>query len=120
MGSRETERFGRRAELVASLWLRLKGYAVLARRVRTRVGEIDLVCRRGQCLIFVEVKGRASTEAALYALRPRQQHRIAAAAQYYLKKHPRLARLDCRFDLITVDRYGLPRHVPDVWRVNGY
>lgn len=120
MGSRESERFGRQAELLASLWLRLKGYSVLARRVRTRVGEIDLVCQRGHCLVFVEVKGRVSTEQALHALRPRQQQRIAAAAQYFLKMRPRLAHLDCRFDLITVDRFGRPCHVMDVWRVNGY
>ena len=120
MGSREAERFGRRAERLAALWLMLKGYRVLARRVRNPLGEIDLVCRRGHCLVFVEVKARASTEAALFALRPRQQRRIAAAAGYFLQRHPGLAGLDCRFDLVTVGRYGRPRHVADVWRASGY
>lgn len=120
MGSRVTERFGRTAERVAAVWLSLKGYRVLARRLRNRFGEIDLVCRRGRCLVFVEVKGRRSTECALYALGPQQQRRIAAAARWYLKEQPQFAALDCRFDLVTIDRFGLPRHVTDVWRPTGY
>lgn len=120
MGSVGTERFGRRAEHVAALWLRLKGYRVLGRRIRNRFGEIDLVCRRDRCIVFVEVKARRSTDAALHALGPRQQRRIAAAAAFYLKERPGLASLDCRFDLVTIDRLGLPRHVTDVWRRIGY
>ena len=120
MGSRVTERFGRTAEQLAALWLGLKGYRVLARRLRNRFGEIDLVCRRGHCLVFVEVKGRRSTEIALHALGPQQQRRIAAAARWYLKEQPQFAELDCRFDLVTIDRFGLPRHIPDIWRPSGY
>lgn len=120
MGSRTTERFGRTAERLAAFWLGLKGYRVLARRLRNHFGEIDLVCRRGRCLVFVEVKGRRTTELALYALGPQQQRRIEAAARWYLKQQPQLAELECRFDLVTIDRFGLPRHVPDVWRPTGY
>ena len=120
MGSLGTERFGRRAERWAAFWLRLKGYRVLGRRVRNRFGEIDLVCRHDRCIVFVEVKGRSSTEAALQALGPRQQQRIAQAATLFLKERPGLAGFDCRFDLVTIDRLGLPRHVTDVWRGTGY
>ena len=120
MGSLGTERFGRRAEQLAAFWLRLKGYRVLGRRIRNRYGEIDLVCQHESCIIFVEVKGRRSTEAALHALVPRQQRRIALAATCYLKERPGLAGFDCRFDLVTIDRLGLPRHVIDVWRGTGF
>jgi putative endonuclease len=120
MGSRTTERFGRTAEQLAAFWLALKGYQVLARRLRNRFGEIDLVCQRGRCLVFVEVKGRRTTDLALHALGRQQQRRIAAAARWYLKEQPQLAELDCRFDLVTIDRFGLPRHVRDVWRPTGY
>jgi putative endonuclease len=120
MGSRTTERFGRTAEQLAAFWLALKGYQVLARRLRNRFGEIDLVCRRGRCLVFVEVKGRRTAELGLYALAPRQQQRIAAAARWYLKERPQLAELECRFDLVTIDRFGLPHHVRDIWRPSGY
>ncbi len=120
MGSLGSERFGRRAEQLAALWLRLKGYRVLGRRIRNRFGEIDLVCQHAHCIVFVEVKGRSSAEAALAALGRRQQRRIAAAAAHYLKERPRLAAFDCRFDLVTIDRLGLPRHLTDVWRPTGY
>lgn len=59
------ERRGRRAEKIAAWFLRAKGYAVLARRYKTPVGEIDLVARRGRTLAFVEVKARKEGEAAL-------------------------------------------------------
>lgn len=120
MGSLASERFGQRSERWAALWLRLKGYSIIARRVRNRYGEIDLVCRRGGCLVFVEVKGRASPTAALEALGHHQQRRIAAAAEYFLKDRPILAKLDRRFDLVTITPKGLPRHLTDVWRPKGY
>lgn len=120
MGGREAERFGRWAEWLAAFWLRLKGYRVLARRIRYHIGEIDLICRRGDCLVFVEVKARATAEAALETLRPRQQRRIAAAALRYRQKHPWLATLDYRFDLVTIGRRGLPCHIENVWQAPCY
>ena len=60
MTRRRAERGGRRAEALAALWLRLKGWTILARRVRTPVGEVDLIARRGRTIAFVEVKARAS------------------------------------------------------------
>jgi putative endonuclease len=60
MKRQSAERGGRRAESLAAWWLRLKGWRILARRVRTPVGEIDLVARRGRTIAFVEVKARAT------------------------------------------------------------
>lgn len=120
MGSLASEKFGRRAERWAALWLRLKGYRILARRVRNRYGEIDLVCRQGGCVVFVEVKGRTSPAAALESLGAQQQRRIAAAAQFFLRDRPALAKLDRRFDLVTITPKGLPRHLTDVWRPAGF
>jgi putative endonuclease len=77
------ERAGRLAEATAALLLRLKGYRVLARRFTTPVGELDLVARRGDLVLFVEVKRRQVAGTALQALLPRQQRRIARAAAYY-------------------------------------
>jgi putative endonuclease len=82
------------------------------------VGELDLVARRGELLLFVEVKRRPAAATALEALQPRQQRRIARAAAYYLQQRPRLA-ASCaavRFDLVAVSPWRLPRHVADVWR----
>jgi putative endonuclease len=96
--------------------LRLTGFRVLARRFATPVGEIDLIARRGRLLIFVEVKRRADLAAAGEALQPRQQQRIARAAEVFLQRRPALRGLECRFDVVAVAPWRWPRHVQDVWR----
>ena len=59
---------GRRAELWASLWLRLKGFGIIAKRHRNAAGEIDLIAIRGDLLIFAEVKARSTKDAAIDAV----------------------------------------------------
>jgi putative endonuclease len=103
------ERAGRFAETVAAWLLRLRRYA-------TPLGEIDLVARRGDLLIFVEVKQRPRAAEALASLLPRQQARIARAAAAYLQRRPGLACCAVRFDLVAVAPWRLPRHVQDIWR----
>lgn len=112
-----TDALGRRAERWACLFLRLRGYRILARRFATPVGEIDIVARRGGLLVFVEVKLRGTAGAALDAVGPRQQARIARAASLFLKRHPALAAADCRFDVLALSPWRWPRHVPDAWRL---
>jgi len=112
----QRERAGRLAETVAAWLLRLHGYTILARRYGTPVGEIDLVARRGDLVVFVEVKQRPRTADALAALLPRQQARIARAAAAYLQRRPQLADCATRFDLIAIVPWRLPRHVRDIWR----
>lgn len=116
MSRQGRERAGRVAETIAAWLLRLRGYRILARRYATPLGEIDLVARRGDLVVFVEVKQRARTADALASLLPRQQARIARAATAYLQARPRLAACAVRFDLVAVAPWGLPRHVQDIWR----
>lgn len=111
-----TDLRGRLAERIAALHLRLRGYRVLARRYATHVGEVDLVVRRGEVVAFVEVKARAEHGEALAALRPGQRRRIERAASWFLASRPELAGAAVRFDLITIGRFGWPRHLPDAWR----
>ena len=73
-------RTGLSAEARAAAWLMAKGYRILAKRFRTPHGEIDLVARKRNLVAFVEVKARASLDEAAYAVTPRQQARIIAAA----------------------------------------
>jgi putative endonuclease len=104
-------RTGLSAEARACAFLIVKGYRILAWRYRTPHGEVDIVARRGQTLIFVEVKARARLDDAAYAVSSRQQQRIAAAASLWLAAHPDHADLDCRFDVILIAPRHLPRHL---------
>ncbi len=106
---------GRRAEALARLWLRLKGWRILASRVRTPLGELDIIARRGRQLAFVEVKQRRHLEDALQCLRARQRRRILRAARYWLAGHPALAALDIRFDLLAVSGLGRITHLRDAF-----
>lgn len=100
------------AETRAAALLLAKGYRPIARRWRSPVGEIDLVVRRGETLVFVEVKARATHEEAALALTPRQQARIIAAAGAWLAKHPEDASAFIRFDVVLVSPWRMPYHIP--------
>jgi len=109
------ERAGRRAETIAALFLRAKGFVIVARRARTPVGEIDILARRGRLLAVVEVKARADRAAEGTAVPPAARRRIERAAEAIVSQRPELAALDRRFDVVFV-RGVLPRHAPDAWR----
>jgi putative endonuclease len=104
-------RTGLSAEARAAAYLMAKGYRILARRFRTRYGEIDLVARRRNLVAFVEVKARASLDEAAYAVTPRQQRRIIDAAQAWLMAHPEHANFELRFDVMLIAPRRLPRHL---------
>ena len=112
----EARRRGQRAEVLAALWLRLKGYRILARGFRVPAGEIDLIARRGGVLALVEVKARPTLAAAREAISARQRARIARAAEAYVQRHPKLAGLALRFDAILLARGSLPRHIKSAWQ----
>jgi putative endonuclease len=104
-------RTGVSAETRAAVVLIAKGYRILARRFRTPHGEIDIVARRRNLVAFVEVKARASLDDAAYAVTPRQQARIIAAAELWLMAHPEHAGYDLRFDAMLIAPRRLPHHV---------
>ena len=103
---------GHSAERLAAFALMLKGFRIVARRYRTRLGEIDLIARRGNLVLIVEVKARASIEAAHLAVTPQAMCRIEAAADLWLQRQPDHACLSLRFDLVAVLPRRWPRHVP--------
>ena len=112
---RKAYRRGHRAELLAALYLLGKGYRILARRFKTPVGEVDLVARRGDLIVFVEVKARRTHQAALDSIGRTAQRRIEAAADWWLSQRPDAGRLSWRFDVITIVPWRRPRHFTDVW-----
>jgi putative endonuclease len=110
------QRRGRRGEALAGLWLRLKGYRILARNWRHPLGEIDIVARRGGILVVIEVKWRDRLDLAAAAVGARQRHRIARAAAVFLARQPDAARLSLRFDALLLAPGRWPRHIADAWR----
>lgn len=104
-------RLGLSAESRAAAALMAKGFRVVAKRWRSPAGEIDLVVRRGNLLVFVEVKARASFDDAAWSVTERQQRRIAGAAAAWLAAHPEDAACEMRFDAMLVVPRRWPRHI---------
>ena len=108
---RKRYRHGHLAEYAAAALLMCKGYRVLNRRWKCRAGEIDLVAVRGHRLAFVEVKQRATLEAARDSISGWQAARIQDAADMWLQAHPQFREFDLAFDAVYVVRGSWPRHV---------
>ncbi len=104
-------RVGLSAESRAAALLLAKGYRIVARRFRTPVGEVDIVARRGNLLIFVEVKARMRLDDAAEAVTDRGKRRIVAAAEVWLAQNPDDMNRDMRFDAVLVAPRRLPRHI---------
>jgi putative endonuclease len=113
MGSDVTVALGIAGENLACDALVRRGYAVLARRYRTRAGEIDIVARDGETLVFVEVKTRTSERFGppAEAVTERKKRRVVSMARWYLSEH-RLHGCLCRFDVVTV--MCRPGMLPDI------
>ncbi len=106
---------GRRAEVIAALWLMAKGYRILGFRLATPLGEIDLLAKRGKVLAVVEVKQRTTIDDALDAVKPTQRERLRRAATHLAAHRAGLRDLVVRLDLIAVAPARPPRHLPDAW-----
>jgi len=113
----ERRSIGQAAEDAAAAWLARAGFAVLERNVRFPEGEIDLVCRDGDAIVFVDVKCRRAHwgERPGDAVSWDKRRRLVGLAQHYLKAR-RLTSARCRFDVVavTVGRDGALaiRHLP--------
>lgn len=113
---RRAVRFGRWGEAWAAAWLRLKGYRILARHVRTPAGEIDMIAKRGNLVAVCEVKARRRGGGFATALSPRQMRRIVRAAEAFLGQRPDLAGAEVRFDVLLVSPLKPPQHLEGAWR----
>ena len=97
------KQLGNRGELEAAKFLERLGYKILHRQLLGRFGELDLVARAGDTIIFVEVKTRASTAAGhpTEAITPDKQRKMTRAALAFLKKH-RWLHQKARFDVVAI------------------
>lgn len=105
---------GRAGEDAACAELRRRGYTIVARRYRTRAGEIDIVARDGRTLVFVEVKARSGPAfgSGLDAVTPRKQAQVRRMATDYLWRSG-LGEAACRFEVaaVTLDGQRRPARV---------
>ncbi len=111
MPTQHQSELGKQGEELACRELRRRGYAILARRYRTRHGEIDIVAMDDGVLVFVEVKARSDQRfgSPLAAVTSLKQRRLTRMALDYLARS-RTAGVPCRFDVVAVDLgEGRPR-----------
>ncbi|MDA1184688.1 MAG: YraN family protein [Acidobacteria bacterium] len=104
MAADRRQTLGKTGEELACGELVRRGYAILERRYRTRYGEIDIIARADDTLVFVEVKTRAGDRygGSLAAVTPRKQQQIIRVALDFLVRE-RIWDRPCRFDVVTVD-----------------
>jgi putative endonuclease len=106
------------AESLCALALRLRGYRIVARRLRTPVGEVDILARRGRVLAVIEVKARREIATAAESVTERQKQRLIRAAGWVVSGRPDLAVLQLRFDVMLVAPWRLPVLIVDAWRAD--
>ena len=108
------ERNGREGERRAAFWLRAQGWRILAERVKTPRGEIDLVARRGRVVAFVEVKWRRRAADLDLAIDEHRLARVAAAVECVAHDYATDGE-DIRVDVILLAPGALPRHIANAW-----
>jgi len=116
----KAERRGRWAEVAAIVFLSAKGYRIVARRVRTPVGEIDLIARKGRVTACIEVKYRKTLDAAKESITARQRHRIMRAASLWMAQtvvpgQQSDGAMTLRFDAICIAPPLKITHIKSAW-----
>lgn len=115
MNRAEAERHGRRAEILALWWLRLRGWRILAQRVKVKVGEVDIVARKGRTVAFVEVKWRRDAGLLGEAIDAHRLRRVAQAAEMLAPRYAK-AGDDVRIDVILIAPRTWPRRIANAWQ----
>ena len=97
---------GERGEDFASRYLKKKGYKVIARNYKTRLGEIDIIAEQDNVVVFVEVKTRSNISFGypFEAVNQKKRQKLKKVALLYLKKCPR--HYTARFDILSITLRG--------------
>jgi putative endonuclease len=117
-------RVGQEGEAAAEQYLRRIGYRIVAKNLRSSLGELDLVAEDGQVLVFVEVKARRTEEfgGAVHAVHRQKQEKLIQLASQYLARYHLTNRL-CRFDVVLLqgDEASTPQveHIQNAFEVSG-
>ena len=102
------------AEFLVKLWLLCKGYKIIEQRFKTKLGEIDLICQKGQVIIFIEVKYRKEQAQFFALINQKQQIRIINASKIWLQKQ-NLTNLQLRYDVFFVNFPKYFRHIKNAF-----
>lgn len=102
---KNTKTIGAEWESQAEAWLQQRGLTTVQRNFNCRRGELDLIMRDQESLVFVEVRFRKNTHfgSAAESVTTKKQQRLIVAAEFFLQKNPTLAELPCRFDVIAIE-----------------
>ena len=103
------------SEYYAAAYLLLRGYRIAAMRFRSRSGEIDIIARKRDLVIFVEVKARRRTMEAVLAVDPSTQRRIRGASLDWLGRQKDTGALSWRYDIIAVSPWQWPVHLENAF-----
>ena len=113
--------FGKHAETLASWYLRLHGYKILARNFHSRFGEIDIIAKKLGTIAFVEVKARSNgTVAPAYAVTEQKREKIIKTAHHFITKYS-LFNADMSFDVIEIVKVGRRykfNHIKNAFEIN--
>ncbi len=108
-------RKGHYGEVIAAILLICKGYRVIHRRLRSPLGEVDLLAQHGKTLVVVEVKWRAELEVAIYAVSKKQQVRLQRAGEALFQQHAFEREIDTlRFDVICIAPFKI-KHIQNAF-----
>lgn len=111
---RDADQRGREGEAAAAMFLAAQGWQIVAERVKTKAGEIDLIVRRTGLVAFVEVKWRARAAALGDAIDERRLRRVAAAVEMVWQDYA-AAGEDIRIDVILLAPGRPPTHIENAW-----
>jgi putative endonuclease len=114
MNRQHAEKQGRTGETIAAWWLRLHGWRIVGERIKTRVGEVDLIAKRGRTLAFVEVKMRTTEAGLALAIDEPRLKRVAAAANMLTARYGSDADV-IRIDVLLIRPWRQPVHMKNVW-----
>ena len=90
------------AEYLACIFLLLRGYVILSTRYKTKLGEVDVIAKRGKSIHFVEVKLRKDEDKAKLAITSKNQKRVMNSAKLFMQRNKKYESYGLSFDAITV------------------
>lgn len=109
-----SHRLGFFAEYITILIYKLKFYKILAHRYKSKCGEVDIIAKRGNSLVFIEVKARKGSlnEDIVSQV---QLKRIIRTAEYFIAKNTKYINYNCRFDLAFIQLGKMPKIIKNAW-----